>query len=93
MQKESDETSESEIEDDEEDFDVQVDLESNLQSVCRFPEELRSTHFIAIRLVLKKINHLVKITSNIFLQNNKSRNHQKSQINSRKYCSTRRSPQ
>ena len=61
MQKESDETSESEIEDDddddEEDFDVQVDLESNLQSVCRFPEELRSTHFIAIRLVLKNINH------------------------------------
>ena len=51
MQKESDETSESEIEDDE-DFDVQVDLESNLQSVCRFPEELRSTHFIAIRLEL-----------------------------------------
>ena len=55
MQKESDETSESEIEDDEEDFDVQVDLESNLQSVCRFPEELRSTHFIAIRLVLKRL--------------------------------------
>ena len=60
MQKESDETSESEIEDDEEDFDVQVDLESNLQSVCRFPEELRSTHFIAIRLVFKKkINHSI----------------------------------
>ena len=61
MQKESDETSESEIEDDdddddEEDFDVQVDLESNLQSVCRFPEELRSTHFIAIRLVQKEKN-------------------------------------
>ena len=68
MQKESDETSESEIEDDddEEDFDVQVNLESNLQSVCRFPEELRSTHFIAIRLVLKKINHLLKIDIKYF---------------------------
>ena len=65
MQKESDETSESEIEDDEEDFDVQVDLESNLQSVCRFPEELRSTHFIAIRLVLKRY-HLVKNDINYF---------------------------